>query len=628
METSELLCRLKSRPFTSWSLQERRAVPRLRPMPPLDITVVDGRQNRKFQYSWYSKYPWLAGCETTRRLYCFPCMLLGGDREWAHLGVAEIKNFLRKAEKHQHSSLHLQHMEEFVRLESPIVDESPVDVKAEIPDAGPSSTDSFMEVFPHRRSADWTVPPTLDADVKPLIVGSASVPADSSSDQASWSFQEVPQQAPPGTKQVVAPTPPVKKSLPQVSQPSPKPAITKPAPPRPVSPPQPPPPPPEVCLRWNSYHSNMQATFPSLLNNEQFVDVTLACEGRSIKCHKMMLSACSSYFEELLSQNPCQHPIVLMKDLKFWEVQALVDFMYRGEVNVGQDKLPSLLAAAEALQIKGLAGPASTSSSHDEDSLPPSLPLTADDYLDESTSSPSSARRARKRRTIAALPTPRQNTISPHRNPVGRPRLVRPSPQPSTSTSSYHQASVASEPPLRRARRSEPASLPVGQEIKVEPVDIDISNDSMDPIDDGFDMNKTYDGSSGGGGGGGGGGGSGGGGAGAGAGDVSDTSKQDDEAGGGTEGEITGNLTDDNRAIISGHDSDHMDYGNNNGMNSEATTTQAGRENSIEIQGYSYTEGSSDDPTMSSSDMNMTYPEVVLNPGAENASSDSILGHL
>jgi len=31
----------------------------------------------------------------------------------------------------------------------------------------------------------------------------------------------------------------------------------------------------------------MQATFPSLLNNEQFVDVTLACEGRSIKCHKV-----------------------------------------------------------------------------------------------------------------------------------------------------------------------------------------------------------------------------------------------------------------------------------------------------------------------------------------------------
>jgi len=53
-----------------------------------------------------------------------------------------------------------------------------------------------------------------------------------------------------------------------------------------------------------------------------------------------------------------------------------------------------------------------------------------------------------------------QNTISPHRNPVGRPRLIRPSPQPSTST--YHHASVASEPPVRRTRRSEPTNLPVG----------------------------------------------------------------------------------------------------------------------------------------------------------------------
>ncbi|XP_043595629.1 protein tramtrack, beta isoform-like isoform X2 [Bombus pyrosoma] len=115
--------------------------------------------------------------------------------------------------------------------------------------------------------------------------------------------------------------------------------------------------PTEVCLRWNSYHSNMQNSFPSLLDSEQFVDVTLACEGRSLKCHKMILSACSDYLADLLRENPCQHPIILMKDLKFWEVEALVKFMYRGEVNVAHDKLPQLLNAAEALQVKGLAGP-------------------------------------------------------------------------------------------------------------------------------------------------------------------------------------------------------------------------------------------------------------------------------
>lgn len=103
----------------------------------------------------------------------------------------------------------------------------------------------------------------------------------------------------------------------------------------------------------------MQNSFPSLLDSEQFVDVTLACEGRSLKCHKMILSTCSDYLAELLRENPCQHPIILMKDLKFWEVEALVKFMYRGEVNVAHEKLPQLLNAAEALQIKGLAGPSS-----------------------------------------------------------------------------------------------------------------------------------------------------------------------------------------------------------------------------------------------------------------------------
>jgi len=101
----------------------------------------------------------------------------------------------------------------------------------------------------------------------------------------------------------------------------------------------------------------MQNSFPSLLDTEQFVDVTLACEGRSLKCHKMILSSCSDYLADLLRENPCQHPIILMKDLKFWEVEALVKFMYRGEVNVAHDKLPQLLNAAEALQVKGLAGP-------------------------------------------------------------------------------------------------------------------------------------------------------------------------------------------------------------------------------------------------------------------------------
>jgi hypothetical protein len=37
--------------------------------------------------------------------------------------------------------------------------------------------------------------------------------------------------------------------------------------------------------------------FSSLLNSESLVDVTLAAEGKHLQAHKVVLSACSSYFQ-------------------------------------------------------------------------------------------------------------------------------------------------------------------------------------------------------------------------------------------------------------------------------------------------------------------------------------------
>lgn len=43
------------------------------------------------------------------------------------------------------------------------------------------------------------------------------------------------------------------------------------------------------CLRWNNYQSNMTSVFHQLLQNEAFVDVTLACNDLSLKAHKVKL---------------------------------------------------------------------------------------------------------------------------------------------------------------------------------------------------------------------------------------------------------------------------------------------------------------------------------------------------
>ncbi|XP_052127057.1 protein tramtrack, beta isoform isoform X9 [Frankliniella occidentalis] len=112
----------------------------------------------------------------------------------------------------------------------------------------------------------------------------------------------------------------------------------------------------QFSLRWNNFHNNLTAGFHDLLLGEDLVDVTIAAEGKFVQAHKMVLSVCSPYFKDLFKVNPCKHPIVILKDTGYKELEALLQFMYRGEVNVRQEELAMFLKTAEMLQIKGLTG--------------------------------------------------------------------------------------------------------------------------------------------------------------------------------------------------------------------------------------------------------------------------------
>ncbi|KAA0189392.1 hypothetical protein HAZT_HAZT002724 [Hyalella azteca] len=112
---------------------------------------------------------------------------------------------------------------------------------------------------------------------------------------------------------------------------------------------------PEFCLRWNNHRPNLVNVFKELLHHEVLVDVTLAAEGQFIHAHRLVLSACSLYFKELFAVNPCQHPIVILKDFHIADLKTVVEFIYQGEVNVAQERLPNVLKTAESLRIKGLA---------------------------------------------------------------------------------------------------------------------------------------------------------------------------------------------------------------------------------------------------------------------------------
>uniref|UniRef100_T1I9J5 BTB domain-containing protein n=1 Tax=Rhodnius prolixus TaxID=13249 RepID=T1I9J5_RHOPR len=108
------------------------------------------------------------------------------------------------------------------------------------------------------------------------------------------------------------------------------------------------------CLKWNNHQTTLVSVFDKLLECESLVDCTLAADGRYMKAHKVVLSACSSYLEEILRNHEDKHPILIFNDISYSELKAMLEYMYRGEVNVSQEQLNTFLKAAEALKIKGL----------------------------------------------------------------------------------------------------------------------------------------------------------------------------------------------------------------------------------------------------------------------------------
>lgn len=120
-------------------------------------------------------------------------------------------------------------------------------------------------------------------------------------------------------------------------------------------------------LRWNNFELNMTSVFHQLLQSEAFVDVSLACGDQILRAHKVrnafylwfyfflyaytskitifvfhqiVLSSCSPYFRQIFLDNPCKHPTIIMpEELQYCDLQAIVEFMYCGEVEVTESSL-------------------------------------------------------------------------------------------------------------------------------------------------------------------------------------------------------------------------------------------------------------------------------------------------
>ena len=224
--------------------------------------------------------------------------------------------------------------------------------------------------------------------------------------------------------------------------------------------------------------------------NESLVDCTIMCEDSAVRAHKVVLSACSPYFQKIFVDNPGKHPIIVLKDVRCWEMQCILDFMYKGETSVPEPQLTSLIKAAESLKVRGL-----TSS----DQLPPGVSISASptnlssSYRSRAGYSPSPSPQDRSAgydressHKLSHLSGPHSNESSPmsltatdgRASPVPgsncpRRKQARPRRRSGDSVNSSLDLSKAGSPPLAYSKRESPGSV-AGSEEHGGPADLSL----------------------------------------------------------------------------------------------------------------------------------------------------------
>ncbi|CAG0880110.1 unnamed protein product [Darwinula stevensoni] len=132
----------------------------------------------------------------------------------------------------------------------------------------------------------------------------------------------------------------------------------------------------EYLLKRRTHDSETLQALYSLWVQASHVDLTISCDDRSTKVHKLVLIASSGYFQKLFSRDSKDNVNAIhFLETSFELLNLAVKFMYCGEVNVPSEKFPSFMKLAEKLEIKGLSQGATTNGNGSLEAEPLKTPI-------------------------------------------------------------------------------------------------------------------------------------------------------------------------------------------------------------------------------------------------------------
>ena len=111
-----------------------------------------------------------------------------------------------------------------------------------------------------------------------------------------------------------------------------------------------------MVIQWDLHEETRTKSLKNLWKDEDFLDVTLACDDGQVDAHKVILSASSTFFHKIFKRNLHNHPLLYLRGTRRNAILSLLDFIFSGETQISVEDLEDFMTIANSLEVKGLTG--------------------------------------------------------------------------------------------------------------------------------------------------------------------------------------------------------------------------------------------------------------------------------
>ena len=107
----------------------------------------------------------------------------------------------------------------------------------------------------------------------------------------------------------------------------------------------------KLNLHWDSFMEYGKDMFKELLETEKFSDVLISDDQHQFRIHKFILSAHSSVFESMISNNQ-NNSLIYLRRVKHEELESILQYIYLGEATLYAERVSEFFNIAKDLKIK------------------------------------------------------------------------------------------------------------------------------------------------------------------------------------------------------------------------------------------------------------------------------------